>query len=127
MRGTATKRRSCERKRPGGDGMRINLRVFALLVFALGSLAGGAAADPTFTSIYNFGSGSDGPGASALVMDSNGAFYGTTVMGGTTGCGGAGCGTVFELTPPSNLGGTWGHNVLYAFSDWDDGASPLGG
>jgi uncharacterized repeat protein (TIGR03803 family) len=34
-----------------------------------------------------------------LVQDSAGNLYGTAVIGGNNGCGGAGCGTVFKITP----------------------------
>jgi uncharacterized repeat protein (TIGR03803 family) len=53
----------------------------------------------TYTVLHNF-TGSDGtypvPG---LVLDANGNLYGTTFEGGGTGCGGSGCGVVFEVTP----------------------------
>jgi hypothetical protein len=39
----------------------------------------------------------------------------------------AGCGIVFELTPPSTPGGAWTETVLHSFSGQDgDGAIPLG-
>lgn len=48
--------------------------------------------------LHSFGHGSDGaqPVGNLLLLD--GAFYSTTVYGGNV-CTGAGCGTVFELTP----------------------------
>jgi uncharacterized repeat protein (TIGR03803 family) len=59
-----------------------------------------------FKSIHNFAGPPDGsdPEQSALIMDSNGALYGTTRSGGTvTNCGDGGssngCGTVFQLLP----------------------------
>jgi len=51
--------------------------------------------------IYSFAGGGDGatPGA-GLVIDTSGALYGTTLLGGGTPCdSGAGCGTIFKLTP----------------------------
>jgi uncharacterized repeat protein (TIGR03803 family) len=49
--------------------------------------------------LHAFAGGSDGanPG-SALIADSKGNLYGTTQHGGSTGCGGTGCGTVFAIT-----------------------------
>jgi uncharacterized repeat protein (TIGR03803 family) len=77
--------------------------------------------------LYSF-TGSDGDGAfpqAGLVMDKNGALYGTTVAGGVsnTQCAG-GCGTVFRLTPPGASGGAWTETVLYAFNGGpSDGSS----
>jgi uncharacterized repeat protein (TIGR03803 family) len=59
-----------------------------------------------FKSLYNFAGPPDGsdPEFTSLIMDANGALYGTTRSGGskTQQCGGIGptdgCGTVFELT-----------------------------
>jgi uncharacterized repeat protein (TIGR03803 family) len=67
--------------------------------------------------LYSFaGNGKDGyaPEAS-LIFDAAGNLYGTTLLGGASGkgCGGYGCGTVFELSPGTN--GTWTENVLYNF------------
>jgi uncharacterized repeat protein (TIGR03803 family) len=70
-----------------------------------------------YTVLYNFGSiADDGANPSAaLVQASNGALYGTTSAGGSSGAG-----TVFRL----NLDGT-GYTVLYNFgSIADDGANP---
>ena len=55
----------------------------------------------SLTTLHNFTGLPDGivPGA-ALVFDKAGSLYSTTTKGGTgTGCGFAGCGTVFELIP----------------------------
>jgi uncharacterized repeat protein (TIGR03803 family) len=74
--------------------------------------------------IYSFTGGADGeePEAS-LIFDSSGSLYGTTFGGGVTG-GQCGCGTVFELTPPSGGSGLWTENTLYTFTDGTDGAEP---
>jgi len=54
------------------------------------------------TTLYSFCSQSncvDGFSPSdALVQGNDGNLYGTTFAGGTTGCGGVGCGTVFKIT-----------------------------
>ncbi len=68
-----------------------------------------------------------------LVLDSEGNIYGTTYYGGSViglcdgGVGGTGCGTVFELTPPSGMGGEWGETTLYRFRSNPDGGNPDGG
>ncbi len=71
--------------------------------------------------LYSFTGGNDGGDpASQLVFDSAGNAYGTTVIGGTSGCG-----TVFQLTPMG--GGQWQQSVLYSFSCFNDGKNPYGG
>ena len=54
----------------------------------------------TYTSLHDFtGTGPDaGYPQGGLVMDANGNLYGTASMGGP-GCGGVGCGLIFEITP----------------------------
>ncbi|HTZ95148.1 MAG TPA: choice-of-anchor tandem repeat GloVer-containing protein [Terriglobales bacterium] len=95
-------------------------------------------ADSTWTEtvLYNFCSVTaclDGAVPMAgLVFDSKGNLYGTTYAGGANDCenGFFGCGTVFELSPPSLPGGNWTEAVLYDFcSDGieggcKDGAEP---
>jgi uncharacterized repeat protein (TIGR03803 family) len=81
----------------------------------------------TETAIYNFTGGADGGNPQTdLVADSNGVLYGTTTAGGR-GCGGAGCGTVFSLTPPAKTGGRWALKTLHAFAGGNDGAVPISG
>ncbi len=69
--------------------------------------------------LYNFGSTqADGYGPQAgLLMDNHGDLFSTTWTGGTgTNCF-AGCGTVWELLP--NGDGTWTHQVLHNFNNFD--------
>ena len=56
------------------------------------------------TVLYRFQGGTDGavPKYGSLVYDSASNFYGTTLYGGVAGCGGSGCGTVYELSPTGN-------------------------
>jgi hypothetical protein len=42
---------------------------------------------------------SDGEDAYSDITYSGGWIYGTTYMGGTSSCGGSGCGTVYALQP----------------------------
>jgi uncharacterized repeat protein (TIGR03803 family) len=74
---------------------------------------------------YNFIDGnSDGASPTAgLIMDGNGALYGTTVGGGTA----HGFGTVFKLSPPGPGKSTWTETVLYRFAGGADGQSPTSG
>jgi len=66
-----------------------------------------------------------------LITDATGNLYGTTYSGGSGACGfqSGGCGTVFELSPPSVPGGVWTYSVLYNFCSQQncaDGALPMG-
>jgi len=62
------------------------------------------------TVLHKF-SGGDGALPSAnLVFDSVGVLYSTTQAGG------AGSGTIFNLVPPSVVGGTWTESVIYNFT-----------
>ena len=75
--------------------------------------------------LYNFTGYADGRQPSAgLVFDQNGNLYGTTAFGGNTQACGGGCGTVFELSPPSQPGGAWTETVLHTFQGSFDGQYP---
>jgi uncharacterized repeat protein (TIGR03803 family) len=64
-----------------------------------------------------------------LIADKEGAFYGTTQGGGTSG--GIGNGTIFKLTPPAEGQTAWTETVLYRFcpsqSNCSDGVNPYAG
>jgi len=92
----------------------------------------------TYSVIYNF-TGADGDGAApvaGVAVGKDGAIYGTTPSGGSAASASAclptyhviaGCGIVFELTPPPLPGGAWTETILHSFSGTDgDGAIPLG-
>jgi hypothetical protein len=64
------------------------------------------------------------------VFDASGNLYGATTDGGSDSCGGiAQCGTVYQLQPPSQKGGSWTESVLYVFQglSFGDGMTPAGG
>jgi hypothetical protein len=64
------------------------------------------------------------PGA-GVITNRLGTIFGTTTIGGNGPCsGGAGCGTVFALSPPSAAGGSWVIDKLYDFQGGQDGSSP---
>jgi uncharacterized repeat protein (TIGR03803 family) len=77
--------------------------------------------------LYAFAGGSDGAyPVGGLLIDKNGALYGTTQAGGgssscTQASEAVGCGTVFKLTPS---GSSYSESVLYAFQGGNDGSQP---
>lgn len=74
------------------------------------------------TILHTFRNKDGGLPAGSLVFDSVGNLYGTTQTGGNlNACGGAGCGTVFELTQGGDK--KWTMTVLHAFKG-NDGSNP---
>jgi len=63
-------------------------------------------------------------------LDSAGNVYGTTAYGGNGNCvllgTKAGCGAVFELSPPKQKGGRWTEALLHNFQGGNDGYFPNG-
>jgi len=87
----------------------------------------------TETVLYIFKGNTFNDGASpvgGLVMDSAGNLYGSTAYGGTGNCvllgTLMGCGTVYELSPPTQSGGAWSEKVIYSFPDAAHGYKPNG-
>jgi uncharacterized repeat protein (TIGR03803 family) len=79
--------------------------------------------------LHGFRGGSDGAQPNGgLILDSQGAVYGTTELGGYE-CAHhpAGCGTVFKLAPPTVTGGNWTKTILHRFKAAPDGATPVAG
>ncbi len=86
----------------------------------------------TEQALYSFTGGADGaaPLFGALLIDSNGALYGTASGGGVAKkCGGFGTegGTVFKLTPPAGGQGAWSQSTLFDFPGGRGGCIPTGG
>jgi uncharacterized repeat protein (TIGR03803 family) len=63
---------------------------------------------------------SDGSGPNGALINVGGTLYGTTLLGGGTGCGGYGCGTVFKITTGAV------ESVVYSFKGGTDGSYPNG-
>jgi len=87
----------------------------------------------TETVLHIFKGNTSGDGntpAGGVILDSAGNLYGTTAYGGNGNCvllgTKAGCGTVFELSPPKQKGGAWTETVLYSFQGGNDGYFPNG-
>ncbi|MGA2738044.1 MAG: choice-of-anchor tandem repeat GloVer-containing protein [Bryobacteraceae bacterium] len=78
--------------------------------------------------LYSFTGGADGAQPSGVALNSDGVIFGTTLIGGMTGCLGPGCGTVFSLTPPASPGASWTRRTLYRFAGPpNDGGRPQSG
>jgi hypothetical protein len=80
----------------------------------------------TETVLYTF-TGVDGRGPiDRLVFDASGNLYGATTQGGDfSGCGGLGCGVVYELSPRAS--GPWKESVLLTFQPGASGYGNIGG
>lgn len=78
-----------------------------------------------FKILHSFpASSSDGVDPISLILDKSGNVYGVAQGGGTTGCNGFGCGTVFELSPTKI--GPWKETVLHRFAGPpSDGRDPI--
>lgn len=74
------------------------------------------------TVLYGFGNGVNGCDPEAgVILDSNGALYGTT-KGGSSPLNG---GTIFKLAPPAAGKTAWTETVLYGFKNGTDGYGPV--
>jgi uncharacterized repeat protein (TIGR03803 family) len=87
----------------------------------------------TETLIYQFqGKGSNDASVpnGGLIRDAAGNLYGITAYGGTGNCVllgvPAGCGAVYELSPPKQKGGAWTETILYSFPTAKQGYLPNG-
>ena len=74
--------------------------------------------DGHHVALYSFPGGADGASPYGGLVALHGVLYGTTQAGGGTGCGGAGCGTIYAITPQGN------YTQLYAFQGAADGNLP---
>src|SRR5271166_691313 len=80
------------------------------------TLASSFAVGQQKTILYNFTGGNDGGVPFGGVTLFNGSLYGAASTGGDQGCNEAAyCGTVFQLTPPVQKGGTWTEATIYTF------------
>jgi uncharacterized repeat protein (TIGR03803 family) len=81
-----------------------------------------------FASLYSFKGGTDGAYPYyGVTAGKSGILYGETNSGGGTSCNsGAGCGTIYKLTPPTTAGDPYTETVLYPFPGGNDGANPTG-
>lgn len=91
------------------------------------SMEGGAWAESV---IHRF-DGTDGEAPYAgLLIDAQGNLFGTTSVGGESGCVNATpptCGVVFGLKPPLSAGSAWLPTTIYKFTGGVDGGNPNNG
>jgi hypothetical protein len=103
-----------------------NVGQLLFIAFTMLVLTANASAEWKEKVLYSFQGGSDGlTPAGGVVFDKAGNLYGVTNEGGTT-CPAPGCGTVFQLTPPTQKGGPWTETILYDFNG-NGGSIPVGG
>jgi hypothetical protein len=59
-----------------------------------------------------------------LVLGPANVLYGAATYGGSQGCGGLGCGSLYELEPPAATGENWTRTPIHQFSGGLDGEYP---
>jgi len=103
-------------------------RLFVLVALVC-SLASFASAERNEKVLYSFQGGTDGSlPAGGVIFDKAGNLYGETIEGGSTACPPGWCGTIYQLSPPTQNGGAWTETVLHVFKghNQNDGSSPSG-
>lgn len=91
-------------------------------VFELVKTNNGYASSATTLIAFDHDDGAS-PQQAGLIADASGNLFGTTRYGGSSDCGGSGCGTVFEIAKTAN-GYAGAPTVLVRFN-FTDGANPL--
>jgi hypothetical protein len=81
--------------------------------------------------LHSFAAGTDGYNPNGgLLLNSKGAIYGTTPIGGNQKCNfgnyQVGCGILFKLIPPMKMYEPWTEEIVHRFTDGTDGAGPNG-
>jgi len=75
--------------------------------------------------LFDFGGASGYAPWAGVIVNEKGVLFGSTTIGGTGPCfGGAGCGTLYSLTPPAAPSLPWQFEVLYEFQGGRDGQGP---
>src|SRR5438552_16017506 len=92
------------------------------LALPIGGLPLPEAEAQTFTILHTLTGGNDGVNPfDELLRVQSGNLFGTTQVGGGTGCGGPGCGSVFMIASDGS------EKVVYGFQGGNDGEYPLAG
>jgi uncharacterized repeat protein (TIGR03803 family) len=77
----------------------------------------------TRTTLYSFNRNTDYGLRGPLAFDSLGRIYGTTQQGGGNSACSNGCGTIYQLSPPTSTVAWWTYRRVHAFTD-KDGFNP---
>jgi len=103
----------------------MKLTALALSGALVGGLAVPAVAHDQAIDLLTFDQTSGYAPYSGFITDAHGTIFGTNPAGGNGSCdGGAGCGTIYSLSPPAKGGQSWTLNVLYDFQNEGDGWVP---
>jgi hypothetical protein len=107
-------------------------RFFASILITLIVISTASSTEWKEKVLYSFQGGSDGlTPAGGVVFDKAGNLYGANSLGGSGGCPSPGCGTVFELSPPTRKSSAWTETTIYEFKgvlgSVKDGLTPEGG
>src|SRR5579871_5562414 len=89
-----------------------------------GTVFGLTTSGRNFHVLHTFRGAQDGSTPKASLIVDDGSLFGTTEYGGSSACGGTGCGTIFELTP-SDGAPKYGYTLLYAFTGGSGGQFPV--
>ena len=86
-----------------------------VIALAMLTLVSTASAEWKEKVLYSFQGVPDGAvPAGGVVFDKAGNLYGATEDGGSSSCDGPGqCGTVYQLAPPTQKGGSWTETLIY--------------
>jgi hypothetical protein len=98
----------------------------AAIPFAIGlALAAPSTAQAGAADLFDFDGASGYAPWAGIIADDKGDLFGSTTIGGSGPCfGGAGCGTLYELSPPAQAGQPWQFEKLYDFQGGLDGEGP---
>ncbi len=109
----------------------LNVGRVLVVASAMLMLTANASAEWKEKVLYSFQGIPDGATpAGGVIFDKQGNLYGATSDGGYA-CLPQGCGTVFEVSPPTQKAGAWSETTIYtfqgAFGGSSDGLTPVGG
>lgn len=103
----------------------MNIRTLALAGAVSVATGCAAYAHESEATLYQFFQTSGYAPTGGVITDAHGNVFGMTPIGGDGSCeADAGCGTIYELSPPVKKRQSWTFNVLYNFQNDGDGWAP---